>query len=687
VQALRKLLADFRSRPRAHLAVVSLALVYQAGFVAAAASPTILAVPALGTQKTACTVETCAGGTMAPPSSRDELALPDGMRHCGASGPAAACASAASPAGRAPGTASVPAGQTSCGQASGKTVPSTPAACSDAVLPPVAPAGAGTAEVPDPVVVPSVPLASLGQRTPARLTLDTSASTERAGATALLTATASATVSGTRNAIEIFDLSAGSLVGACASGSQCTVGYSAPAGVHRFAAYITPPSPAAPDASIAVASNEVSVGWLGTGIRASESVVGQGQRVTITATSTFDVRGTGRWLEIYDRTAGSRVTYCSQGTSCTTTLKETTGGTHELVGYVNGRPEAVSDPIDVTWIDVSLSATSIGPKTGGTVFLKATTNAALDNTPWVVGVYDQQGRLVDHACKTGNTCSVRAWMSDGTVPKYTAMVGTLAETNPTVLGKAIHAVTTTNLVDVKARSRSVEPTHLLWGVDSCKAFIGTAEGGNLYGAVVKRLGTPDFWGRYLTNTVCPGISARETALAHAQGMGILPIYNDYNCSNVSYYATGHQYAVEAVAAAQRIGISPGRVIAIDIEPYGAACPGAGSVDSGFIEGWFDGISDAGYIPVYYGNGTRGSEFARAWCAAVSTLPNIATGSDLWSFQPSLLGRFAKNHAPNYAPYDTSCAGNILAWQYVLSAGGYPDVDQDEAISSLPLWYP
>jgi hypothetical protein len=170
-------------------------------------------------------------------------------------------------------------------------------------------------------------------------------------------------------------------------------------------------------------------------------------------------------------------------------------------------------------------------------------------------------------------------------------------------------------------------------------------------------------------------------------MGILPIYNEYDCGAVSSYATGHQYALEAVAAAQRLGIPRGRVLAIDIEPPGDACPGAAYVDSGFIDGWYEGVHDAGFIPVYYGNGTAGSEFARAWCAAVSVYPSIGTGSDLWSFQPSLLGGFSKSAAPNYAPYDTGCPGNIEAWQYVLSAGSNPDVDQDEALSSLPLWYP
>src|SRR5207247_8574766 len=63
------------------------------------------------------------------------------------------------------------------------------------------------------------------------------------------------------------------------------------------------------------------------------------------------------------------------------------------------------------------------------------------------------------------------------------------------------------------------------------------------------------------------------------------------------------------------------IFAIDIEPPGDACPGAAYVDSGFIDGWYEGVHDAGYTPVYYGNGTAGSEFARAWCAAVSAVPS------------------------------------------------------------------
>ena len=625
------------------------------------------------------------------PVANDEnslLSLPKGQDQCHNSGPSAACSTVISPADYVPGTPALPVGQVACSSADGKSLPSTPAACGDAVLPPSSPVSSGGD--PEKVASPSLPLGSLGARLPYRLNLSSNADTVTANKQVVLTATASSTVTGTNLAIEIFDHTSNTLVAACGQGSQCSVAYSAMSGIHDFAAYATAPTSSMPGEGTALTSNHVSVGWLESSISASTTVAGQGQSVTFIASSSVDVQRTGRWLEIYDLTTDSRITYCSLGTACTTSLKQTVGGVHEIVGYVNGSPEAVSAPISVTWLDVSLSATSIGPKSGGTIYLKATTNADLANTPWVVGVYDEKGNLVDHACKTGNICSVKAWMAGGTTPRYTAVIGSLpSSSNTSVTSPAVHPAppAVPSLVDVQAKSSAVEPTHLLWGVDSCKAFVGDVSGGNLYSKVAHRLGAPDFWGRYLTNTVCPGISRAEIALAATHHMGILPIYNDYNCSAVVYYGTGRAYAARAVAAAQRLGIPQGRVLAIDIEPPGSACPGAGGVDAGFISGWYDGVTGAGYVPVYYGNGTRGSEFARAWCAAVTAQPTIATGSDLWSFQPSLLGHFNKNRAPNYAPYDTGCAGNMLAWQYVLSAGNAVDVDQDEAISSLPLWYP
>jgi hypothetical protein len=186
---------------------------------------------------------------------------------------------------------------------------------------------------------------------------------------------------------------------------------------------------------------------------------------------------------------------------------------------------------------------------------------------------------------------------------------------------------------------------------------------------------------------CGGLSSTEIAAAAYRNLGILPIYNDYDCNAVRTYKVGRQYAAEATAAAISLGIPQGKVIAIDIEPYGEQCPGAARVDAGFVEGWYDGIMMGNYVPLFYGNGTAGTEFANAWCRAVQERPEVAVDSFLWTFQPSLVGRWKKSTAPEFSPHQPGCAGNFDVWQYVLSTGARPDVDSDEALSTVPFWYP
>lgn len=680
MNSLRRFVLNFRRRPKAYLAVALFALANQPGMVSLAAAPApLVAAAALHANRAGCAMGAlCALPPADPSATTGDLSLPRGASQCADSGPEAACAATTGPASLA-GTASLPTGATACPMTPTKPVPATPAACSETP----SPAGQQPADIApsSPLVLPSVPTATLGAFDSAtQVTLTSNLPTVRNGQRVVLTASSTASVTGTGAALEIFDRTSGRLLAACSQGNLCSVGYAADSGVHTFSAFITAPTTQIPGGGASISSSQLKVGWLDSSVTADHPVVGPGQAVTITATSTVDVRNSGRWLEIYDLTAGRRLTYCAQGTSCSTAVRQTTGGVHEIVGYVNGTPEAVSKPVYVTWLSVSLSASSVGSANGGTVYLKASVNADLAATPYVVGIYDQQGRLVDHACKSGASCSVVAYMNGGT-PTYTAMIGQV----PAARAKAAPAGTP-GLVNVVAKSTAMQPTHVLWGVDSCKAIVGDPSG-DLYWKIVRGFGTPEFWGRYLTNTVCPGISSAEIALAAKQHLGILPIYNDYDCSNVSYYDTGHGYAAAAVAAAQRLGIPQGRLLAIDIEPAGAACPGAANVDSGFIEGWYDGVRQGGYVPMYYGNGTAGSEFASAWCSAVSSLPQIASGSDLWSFEPSLLGALSKPLAPSFAPYDTGCSGNIEAWQYQISSSDNADVDQDEALSSLSLWYP
>ena len=67
-------------------------------------------------------------------------------------------------------------------------------------------------------------------------------------------------MTGSRSAIEIFDQTTGTLVGACMQASQCLVAYAADSGVHTFAAYVTPPVANQPTENV-VKSNPVTVSW------------------------------------------------------------------------------------------------------------------------------------------------------------------------------------------------------------------------------------------------------------------------------------------------------------------------------------------------------------------------------------------------------------------------------------------
>lgn len=699
MRSLRQLVSDVKSRPKAHLAVAFVVVSNQVSFVALAAAPPA----ALISRALHQGAPVCAAGvddaipqqacTVSPTTDDVSLDVPSGSEQCPASGPGAACGTQNSTAAVAPGVASTPDGRVPCPAATDDPASSSPAACTDVLLPasnPAAPVGRGDSIAP-PAVTPSVPVSTLRPAAPVqRLQLDAGNSYLHGGDKAILTATANATMTGTSSAIEIFDRTTHTLAGACMQSSQCIVAYAATSGLHTFVAFITQPGVTLPAAGAGPASNEVGVTWLGISLASDSTLVAPGKPVTFTATSTFDVGKAGRVIVIYDNTTKEKLTYCSRGTTCSTSVTQSGGGVHEIVGWVPGQPEAMSQSITATWLGASLAATSTYARTGGTVHLTATADTDLTNTPWSLGIYDQHGQLVGKACKNGNTCSADITLTSGDAPYFSAVIGALPPVDTTSkLGQLLSKVAgPSTLTNLQARSTAIQPTRILWGVDSCKAFTGSPTGADgLLPQVATALGTPDFWGRYLTDTVCPGISSAEIAAAAHFHMGILPIYNAYDCSNVVGYDTGKGYAANAAAAAASLGIPQGRALAIDIEPPGDACPGAAGVDAGFIQGWYDGVAGAGYVPAYYGNGTAGSEFGSAWCAAVAAQPAVGSYSYLWSFEPSLLGSYNRATAPGYAPNQTGCAGPMAAWQYQISAGSDPDVDHDEALSSLPLWFP
>ena len=704
-----------RSRPKARLALAGLIACSQLSLVAFAGAPPV-GIAGVQTQPRdgwSCSISTGLGTSLrdkckltpaaSPADETPQTQLPTGTEQCPNSGPQVTCHSV-TPARLAPGVASVPVGNALCPIDPVKAGPTTPASCNDTVLPEVESSSTrsrfGTDNLP---VRPSVPASTLSVASAQpRVSLSSSDRSLQPGQSALLTATSGDSVSGTPFAIEIFDETTGTLLGACMQSSQCLVAYTAKSGAHTLVAFITQPTAHQPSNAVA-SSSPVTVSWLGvTLVTASASVVAPGKPVTLTATATADFVQAGYVLALYDQASGARLTYCSQGTTCSTTLTRSIAGRRSIVAYLGTSSESLplpaiqaqSAPITVTWLGVSLAANTVYPRGGGAVYMKATANADVTKTPWSIGIYDEAGNLVSDACKTGATCSASVQIPAGKLPWFTAVVGATA-TQPagegsTALTQLVKvAQSHAPLTDIQARSAAVQPTKLLWGVDSCKPIVSAATAGaSLYGQVVRYYGHPDFWGRYMTTTYnCPGLSSAEIAVAARDHFGILPIYNDYDCSAVRTYKVGSQYAGEATTAAANLGIPQGRVVAIDIEPYGEQCPGAARVDAGFVEGWYDGVMIAGYIPLFYGNGTAGSEFGNAWCRAVKERPEVAIDSFLWTFQPSLIGRWTKAKAPAFTPNTPGCAGNFDVWQYVLSTGARPDVDSDEALSTVPFWIP
>jgi hypothetical protein len=528
-----------------------------------------------------------------------------------------------------------------------------------------------------------------------RLELAINPATAMPGGPVTLTAIADKSVAGTKGAIEIFDSSTGHLLGACTSGNQCSVRYTARSGKHTFKAFVVAPTRTMPTGSSVVSSNGVVASWIGVTASANRSAIAPGHPLTLTVTSSVPLEKTGWLLQVYDAFSRSRLTYCASGNTCRMTLKQPQAGARGLVAVLAPPSEtapnadsvvAQTDVVTMSWLSVAVRAVANSASLGGVVHVVASVNTDLRNTGWSLGIFNSNGDLVAPMCSIGSTCTADVTIA-GAMPSFSAAVGSAAPPRGRIvplLGKSGDGPKLTN---IQATSPLVAPvvhtSRMLWGVDSCKSFTS-----GIYPQVASALGTPDFWGRYLTNTVCPGISSDEIHAAHDLHMGILPIYDDFNCSNVVGYDAGRQYGAAAVAAARSLGIPTGTGLVIDIEPPGDACPGAANVDGGFIQGWYDSVVGGNYTPAYYGNGGAGSAFANAWCAAVTSRPEVANNSQLWTFEPSLSGGYSKSNAPDWGlAYNTKCPEHGSAWQYMLSAGSTPDVDHDLVNSDFPLWYP
>jgi len=245
-----------------------------------------------------------------------------------------------------------------------------------------------------------------------------------------LVAKATPSVTGTPWAIEIFDVTNRNLVGACTQAAVCTVAYTGKAGRHSFAAYVMTPGQKLPSegASSSSSSSLVDVRWLGVSIAASQpSIVAPGKPITFTASATENVAKIGYRIELRDATSGQRLTFCSEGTTCSTALVEPSAGMRTIAAALVAQSPAshagtvsvspTSGTVTGTWLGVRLGAIA----KGGTVSLTAIANADLSQTVFSIYIKTDSGLQVGQPCNAG-TCNASYTVHSGATPSFRALI-------------------------------------------------------------------------------------------------------------------------------------------------------------------------------------------------------------------------------------------------------------------------
>ncbi|MFC0270697.1 glycoside hydrolase domain-containing protein [Metabacillus herbersteinensis] len=189
----------------------------------------------------------------------------------------------------------------------------------------------------------------------------------------------------------------------------------------------------------------------------------------------------------------------------------------------------------------------------------------------------------------------------------------------------------------------------VWGVDSTNKV-----NPELYNCVTKKLGTPKFWGRYLTEiqNVSSGLTKMEISYIRSKGMKVLPIYNVL--SNAVGYEQAQVAGRNAVFHARRLGIPNNIALFASIENFF-------QVDAAWVRGWVETIYPTGYRPGFYHDPVEGN-FANAYCEAVQQNNEVANQGILWSAEPET-GVCSERKAPKYKPATPNCNGNVWVWQY------------------------
>jgi putative cell wall-binding protein/uncharacterized protein YvpB len=244
-----------------------------------------------------------------------------------------------------------------------------------------------------------------------------------------LTATANGDVGDSIYGLYIVDTANGSQHN-CSTGTTCswTVAYSG--ATHSFVARVGMFN----GTQTQVTSSTTTIVWSGApstwtvSLSPVSASVGDGQSVTLTATTNRDVGPTAYGLYIVDLTNGSQHN-CNSGTTCSWPVAYT-GATHSFVarvGMFDGTDTQVtSSTSTIAWGGSSVWTVSLSPESASldayqSVTLTATANQDVGPTAYGLYIVDLTNAS-QHNCSSGTTCS---WTvsHEGTTHQFVARIG------------------------------------------------------------------------------------------------------------------------------------------------------------------------------------------------------------------------------------------------------------------------
>ncbi len=217
-------------------------------------------------------------------------------------------------------------------------------------------------------------------------------------------------------AIDVVDLTTGTVIKSCATGHLCLATVANGAGTHNYQARIATPAGTGTQASSAT----VSVTWTPAAVtlRAAPGAAVNDQPVLLSAHANENVAGTGYAIDIIDTATNAVVASCARGSSCSAWVAHPPGRhtyTAVIATQAGRNVQATSPAVTVTWIPatVTLSASSVKPAPRTGVTLTATANEDVGFTPWVIIITDITTGTVIAECRDGNRCGAHAARTSG----------------------------------------------------------------------------------------------------------------------------------------------------------------------------------------------------------------------------------------------------------------------------------